>query len=424
MTKSTRKFSKLVLRATTRILTIALVLVGFEVSSTFAQTRAYVANRFTVSVIDSATNTVVATVPIEGVGEIAITPDGAFAYLTMPNQTISVLDTATNTVVATVPIGLGALGIAITPDGAFAYVTNANDGTVSVIDTTTNTVIATVSVGRGASEVAITPNGAFAYVVNGIGHTVSVIDTATNTISATIAEVLPLKIAITPGIVYLTTFADTFSESISVTVIDTATNTIIATIPVGFGGGGIAITPNGAFAYVVLDPDLNVVSVIDIATRSVIATVSIATRFAPVGPFGIAITPDGAFAYVTNLRSDTVSVIDTTTNTVIATIPVGDRPTAIAFAPRVQTDPIGSLTAQVQALVAGGTLTVDQGMGLIDKLQQVQSKIDKGQTAAACNQVGSFINQVNALLNSSSLTTSQGQALINTANAIKTSLGC
>jgi YVTN family beta-propeller protein len=262
--------------------------------------------------------------------------------------------------------------------------------------------------------------------VNGIGHNVSVIDTATNTVSATIPGVLPLDIAITPdgAFVFLTTFADFVSDIITVTVIDTATNTVIAAIPVGVGGGNIAITPDGAFVYVVQDPDLNLISVIDIATRSVVATVSIAAPFAPVGPFGIAIRPDGAFAYVTNLRSDTVSVIDTTTNTVIATIPVGDRPTDIAFAPRVHTDPIGSLIAQVQTLIAGGTLTADQGAGLMDKLQQVQSKIDNGETAAACNQLSAFTRQVNAFLNSGSLTTSQGQALINAANAIKTSLGC
>src|SRR5688500_10484367 len=100
MTKPSRKLSRLMLGATTRILTIALVLVGFGVSATFAQTQAYVVNRFDVSVIDTATNTVVATVPVEGVGAIAVTPDGAFVYLTTPNQTISVLDTATNTIVA------------------------------------------------------------------------------------------------------------------------------------------------------------------------------------------------------------------------------------------------------------------------------------------------------------------------------------
>ncbi len=188
--KSTRKFSKLVLGATIRMLAIALVLVGFAASATFAQTRAYVINRNdnTVSVIDPATNTVVATVPVEGPGAIAVTPDGAFAYLTTANHTVSVLDTATNTIVATVPVPLGSSMIAITPNGAFAYVTNLGIavGAVSVIDTATNTVIATVTVGRAPEGIVITPDGAFAYVANSLARTVSVIDTATNTVSATI----------------------------------------------------------------------------------------------------------------------------------------------------------------------------------------------------------------------------------------------
>ncbi len=38
-------------------------------------------------------------------------------------------------------------------------------------------------------------------------------------------------------------------------------------------------------------------------------------------PFGVAITPDGAFAYVANNAVGTVSVIETASNTVVATIP-------------------------------------------------------------------------------------------------------
>jgi hypothetical protein len=109
---------------------------------------------------------------------------------------------------------------------------------------------------------------------------------------------------------------------------------------------------------------------------------------------------------------------------VIATIPVGDGPSAIAFATRRQTDPIDSLTAQVQALITGGSLTENQAAGLIDKLQHAQTKIHNGHAAPACNQLSAFINQVNAFLNSGSLTGSQGQALINAANAIKNNLGC
>ena len=38
---------------------------------------------------------------------------------------VSVIDTATNTVTATVPVGDGPFGVAVTPDGHHAYVANA-----------------------------------------------------------------------------------------------------------------------------------------------------------------------------------------------------------------------------------------------------------------------------------------------------------
>jgi YVTN family beta-propeller protein len=116
----------------------------------------------TVSVIDTATNSVVATISL-GISQnpfgVAITPDGTRAYVTInfPNNFVSVIDTATNTVVTTIPVGVGPTGVAITPDGTRAYVTNNDSDTVSVIDTTTNTVVATIPVGVGPVGVAITP---------------------------------------------------------------------------------------------------------------------------------------------------------------------------------------------------------------------------------------------------------------------------
>jgi YVTN family beta-propeller protein len=93
---------------------------------------------------------------------VAITPDGAFAYVTDGgDSTVSVIATSTNTVVATVPVGMypfgGPIGVAITPDGAFAYVAGSRDNAVSIIDTATNTVVATVPVGMNPQGVAITP---------------------------------------------------------------------------------------------------------------------------------------------------------------------------------------------------------------------------------------------------------------------------
>jgi YVTN family beta-propeller protein len=216
----------------------------------------------------------------------------SFAYVANSGPSnVLVINTATNTVVATVPVGLGPSGVAITPNGAFAYVANFNSDDVSVINTATNTVVATVTGLNEPTGVAINPNGAFAYVTS-TGQNGGAGAGAPNVVS----------------------------------VINTATNTVVATVPVGLGPIGVAITPNGAFAYVT-NRDSNDVSVINTATNTVVATVPVGF-----GPDGVAITPNGAFAYVANVNSADVSVINTATNTVVATVPVGVGPRALAVA--------------------------------------------------------------------------------------------
>src|SRR5688572_19372268 len=137
-------------------------------SATHAEPFAYVTNGDSdnVSVIDTATNTVTTTVPVGSFpSDVAITPDGAFAYVVNRGfgdpSDVSVIDTASNTVTATVAVGRRPTRIAIMPDGAFAYVTNLFDDNVSVIDTASNTVITTVTVASAPIGVAITPDGAF-----------------------------------------------------------------------------------------------------------------------------------------------------------------------------------------------------------------------------------------------------------------------
>ena len=103
------------------------------------------------------------------------------------SSSVSVIDTTTNTVTATVPVGLCPTGVAITPDAARVYVTNQCSNSVSVIDTASNAVVATIGVGSIPVGVAIAPNGTRAYVANAdySANSVSVIDTASNTLIAT-----------------------------------------------------------------------------------------------------------------------------------------------------------------------------------------------------------------------------------------------
>jgi YVTN family beta-propeller protein len=83
-----------------------------------------------------------------------------FAYVTnQDSNNVTVIDTATNMVVGTMPIAVGTdpFGVAITPDGTRAYVANQGSNNVSVIGTATNMVVATITVGTGPGGVAITP---------------------------------------------------------------------------------------------------------------------------------------------------------------------------------------------------------------------------------------------------------------------------
>src|SRR6267154_655104 len=126
-------------------------------------------------------------------------------------------------------------------------------------------------------------------------------------------------------------------KSNSVAVIDTSVDQVIAVIPVQVQPLAVAITPNGAFAYVTNSGWIfgsNSVSVIDTASNAVVATI-------PVGgfPVAVAITPNGAFAYVTNESSNDVSVINTATHSVVTTVPVSNGaynsgPYAVAIKPQ------------------------------------------------------------------------------------------
>jgi YVTN family beta-propeller protein len=59
---------------------------------------------------------------------VAVTPDGTHVYITnIGSNTVSVIATATNTVVATVPVGIGLAFVAITRDGTLVYVTSITE---------------------------------------------------------------------------------------------------------------------------------------------------------------------------------------------------------------------------------------------------------------------------------------------------------
>ena len=64
--------------------------------------------------------------------------------------TVSVLNLSTGAPPrGLIPVESGPVDVAITPDGAFAYVTNSGSDSVSVISTASNSVVATISLAVG-----------------------------------------------------------------------------------------------------------------------------------------------------------------------------------------------------------------------------------------------------------------------------------
>jgi gliding motility-associated-like protein len=147
--------------------------------------------------------------------------------------------------------------------------------------------------------------------------------------SATNAGSSPVTatITVTPapnlsGFAYITN-----NNANTVSVINIGTNKVVATITVGTNPSGVAISPDGTRVYIV-NSNSSTVSVINTASNTVIATI-------PIGEysFGAALSPDGSHLYVANLGSGTVSVINTATNTVSATITGVPGPFCVAVSP-------------------------------------------------------------------------------------------
>jgi YVTN family beta-propeller protein len=307
-----------------------------------AEPFAYVTNAFSpgVSVIDTATDSVAAMVPLppdRAPIAVAITPDLKRVYVTALDAlstcgtgSVFVIDTATNSLGSNpIAVPCEPTGIAIGPDGSRAYVASRFADSLSVVDTASNTVSGIIALPRGSfpRALAVTPDGRLVYVTEETTGTVLVIDTKTNAPVGAPIRVgsSPQGIAVAPNgkQVYV---ANNGAPGSSISVIETGSNTITATIGVPDYPTAVAFTPDGKFAYISCAGGA---TVIDTRLQTVVAGPIPAGGF----PGAVAIDSDGRRAYVTNEGSGSVTVIDTASGTVSATIDGMNSPRGVAVAP-------------------------------------------------------------------------------------------
>jgi DNA-binding beta-propeller fold protein YncE len=106
-------------------------------------------------------------------------PVGQKVYVGLSNA-IGVIDTATDTIVSTLPVSWNSAA-SVSPDGNFLYVSSGSN--VLKLNATTGAQLDSWSVSTGEGGVAVNPSGTYVYALNNNGVGLSIINISTGAIS-------------------------------------------------------------------------------------------------------------------------------------------------------------------------------------------------------------------------------------------------
>ncbi len=272
----------------------------------------------TVTPVDAEARVTGPAIPV-GSGPDGVVVTRGEAYVAANNaNSVTVIATADNRVVATVPVGAVAADVAATPDGTTVWVSNYGDGTVQPIDTATHTTGPPVKVGGHPQRLRVSPDGGRLWVPNQSDGTLSVVDLATRAVVATVpVGGAPFGLAFSPDgrRVYA-------GGSESLSIVDGLT--VTGNVPLGSAPAGLAMAPDGHVLYVTVAADG--VLPVDPATGSVGALI-------PTGPgaYDVEFTADGATAWVVDTEADDVRPVDVATGVAGAPVPVGAVPNGVGL---------------------------------------------------------------------------------------------
>ncbi len=295
----------------------------------------------TLGIVDPATGTQVAAVPLEGVTghEVAASPDGRLAFVPIygdsgvgrpgsDGRTMAVIDLAKRTLARTIDLGAG-----IRPHHPVVnvargklFVTTEITNTVTEFDLASLEVKGRTDTGRPeAHMLAVTRDGRRGYTANVASGTISVLDLE----ARSLLTVLPVaatvqRVSLSVDDAWLFTSDQTTPTLLA---IDTKTNAIARRLTLPSTGYGTASTPDGRFLVVALSK-ANKVAVVDLESFSVARVLDV-----PAAPQFVLMRPDGAVAYVSCDVSGQVVAIRTSDWTIDTVIAAGKQADGLAWAP-------------------------------------------------------------------------------------------
>ncbi len=312
-------------------------------------------------------------------GELAISPDGHFLYVTCErSDELRVLDTQTGSVQQIIHVGHVPRGVSVSGDGHLIFVTNSWEDTVSVIDAAKLQLLRTLPTGFEPISAVSDLSGTTLYTANRLSNDISVIDLKTgNEMKRLAAGRGASYLALSPDgkyvfctHIYPNIGADRTPPQSEITVIDTARQRVVARSSLHNVGGvfHIALSKNGRLGVAAQLRPKNLIPMAHVEHGWVFGN-SLSLFGEEIGglmqvpldeldryfalPYGVAIAPDAGKVFVSAAGSNNVTVIDVpallhfarlhrtsfandlaaSANYVTARIPVGRNPRGIVLSP-------------------------------------------------------------------------------------------
>ncbi len=304
-----------------------------------------------VTIIDGATNKVVATVPVgKRPRGLKLNPDGSKLYVavsgtqkcppTMKDEDceklevdagadgIAEVDTATKAVLRVLPSGLDPEQFDVDWKAGIVYVANEDANQTSILSLEKGEIIATVPTGLQPEGVRLSPDAKVVYVTGEVDSDITVIDTATNKLKGKI------KVGLRPrDIAFTSDSRKAFVSNeigASIAVIDVASSKVLNTftLPEGSLPMGLVLSRDNQTLYIATGRAHNVLAM-NVADGVIKASVDAGRR-----PWGLTMSPDGSKLYTANGPSNDVSVIDVATFKVVTKITAGSSPWGVRIGPK------------------------------------------------------------------------------------------
>ena len=290
----------------------------------------------TATLIDVSSGRILATLPTgRGPHEVAVSSSGRVAvvsnYGITPRRTLTVIDLKAPDATRTIDLGdyRSPHGMQFLAGDSVALVTSEASGNLVEVNVLTGEIRRVIPTRfRGTHMLDVVPDGSRAYTANILSGTVSEIDLRRGEFVRSFeVPAQPEAIAISPGGSEVWVGSNATGR---ISVIDAATGSVTTALE-GFGFPyRIRFTPDAGIALII-DLRREEVRFIERASRREIARL----LFPGGGPEGVAITPDGRYAFVSLSAQSRIAVIDVARREALGFFASGDTPDGIAYTTRV-----------------------------------------------------------------------------------------